>query len=90
MTKRQRKIDTNSPKPSDFFCVDCNIDTSLNDRDYYMLKDSVWESIFSGSGCLCVSCAERRLGHKFRAEDILVCPLTTEYNPYTKQILRGF
>lgn len=74
-------------KPSDFFCQDCGVDTSLDDRNYYMLKDYIWDSIFSGSGCLCVHCAEKRLGRHFIASDLSLCFLNIHMNPYTRQIL---
>lgn len=69
-------------------CKCCGKDCYADNKDYYMLKDEVWEKIFPmNNGMLCMSCAESRLGRKLQKEDILVCRLTTEDNFYTRAIL---
>ena len=71
-------------------CGGCSKDCMENPKDYYMLEDEVWLRINGHSeGMLCVDCVEERLGHKLKAEEILRCELTEEYNPYTKIILQG-
>ena len=53
-----------------------------------MLTDEVWLSIHpQGSGMLCMSCCEARLGRDLAFSDIEDCPLTRYGNPYTAYIL---
>ena len=71
-------------------CKCCGKDCYADNKDYYMLKDEVWEKIFPRKkGMLCMSCAEGCLGRKLQKEDILVCRLTAEDNLYTRSILLG-
>ena len=71
-------------------CLDCGKDTFLDDKDYYMVKEDIWEKIGAPKfGMLCMDCLETRHGHKLRKEEILLCPLTEIFNPYTKQILNS-
>ena len=68
-------------------CKGCSKDCFLDDKDYYMIKHELWDKHGVGLGMLCMDCIEERLGHKLTADDILICPLTTHMNYYTKKIL---
>ena len=72
---------------TDASCHDCGKDTFANDKDYYMVKDDLWKEHGVGKGFLCIDCLEQRLGRKLELEDILLCPLTTLFNPYTRNII---
>lgn len=53
----------------DFFCMDCDADTYVN-QQYYMLLYKVWRSInYKIDGMLCLPCAEKRLGRPLTRED---------------------
>lgn len=56
-------------------CSTCGKDVFKNPKDYYMLKDEVWNEIcnndyISKSSVLCRDCAEKILGRKFTREDM--------------------
>lgn len=70
-------------------CKDCYKDCFDDLKDYYTIKHHLWNTYGVGKGMLCMDCMEKRLGHKLYASDILICPLTTEYNPYTISILKN-
>jgi len=70
-----------------WLCVDCSKDCIIDDKDYYMIKHSLWNKIGVGDGMLCMKCLENRLGHKLKKSEILLCLLTESNNPYTKKIL---
>ncbi len=82
-------------------CKDCEIDTSANPRDYYMVTCDVWNRYGLGgsvevpggwehsgdpSGMLCMDCMERRLGRKLRRDD-LMSALVNHINPYTRGVI---
>ena len=69
-------------------CMDCKKDCLKNEKDYYMIQHDLWlKLVGSHNGMLCMDCLETRLGHKLRKEEILPCPLTEQFNSYTKEIL---
>ena len=70
-----------------WLCRDCGKDCMIDDKDYYMVSHEIWDKIGVGVGMLCMSCLEERLGHKLKKTEILLCPLTEIFNPYTKEIL---
>jgi len=80
----------NSPRPTKdkSECFDCKRDTSKNPRDYYMVIDSIWKEYGVGKNNLCMSCLEKRIGRTLEKSDILECPVTNEWNPYTSNILK--
>jgi hypothetical protein len=52
-----------------FFCMDCDVDTYVN-QQFYMLKDRLWKRINpSVDGMLCLPCAEKRLGRSLSRKD---------------------
>lgn len=56
-------------------CSTCGKDVFKDPRDYYMLKDELWEEIcnndyISKTDVLCLSCAEKILGRKITSEDL--------------------
>jgi len=60
-----------------FFCMDCDVDTYVNEQ-YYMLKDRLWRKIHpSTDGMLCLSCAEKRLGRPLTRRDFTSARLNT-------------
>lgn len=80
MTEKE-KVEAN------FICVDCGFNCLIGDKDYYMVKHNLWKKHGVGEKMLCMNCFELRLGHQLTAKDILVCPVTTQDNPYTRNIL---
>ena len=72
----------------EWFCKKCNKDCLADDKDYYMLKDDLWSTIYPEiKGMLCIGCVEELLGRKLEKDDIMICPLTVSFNPYTAKIL---
>ena len=69
-------------------CVQCGVDTFIDNRDYYMLTNELWDCVGVGEDMLCMACVEERLGRPVEAEDLLDCPLNTWLNNYTKKILQ--
>lgn len=65
------------------FCSDCKIDTRKNLKDFYMVKDHLWDEFGVGKGMLCMECFEKRLGRKLGPSDLAYCVVNTEVNPYT-------
>ena len=70
-----------------WLCKDCGKDCFIDDKDYYMVNHEMWNKYGVGTDMLCMDCMEERIGHKLTANDILRCPLTESFNPYTKAIL---
>ncbi len=69
-------------------CNSCGKLCCDDERDYYMVKHEVWKRIHPQIvGMLCMDCCEEKLGRKLIADDILIAPLTTQDNPYTRAIL---
>ena len=61
-----------------FMCLDCKVDTS-EIREYYMLKDSVWNQIYDSKvGMFCIGCCEARLKRELTPEDFKECFLNTK------------
>lgn len=70
-------------------CVECKKDTFQDNKDYYMLKDHVWKAIAKDpEDMMCMDCAEKALGHKLTITEIMICPLNTMFNDYTRSILK--
>lgn len=72
-----------------WLCKDCGKDTFIERKDYYMVTHDLWYKFGVGNGMLCMDCIENRIGRKLTKSDILVCPLTLDYNPYTSAILKS-
>lgn len=70
-----------------WLCVDCGKDCFVDERDYYMVTHEVWDKYGVGEGMLCMDCMEARIGHKLIKSEILPCPITEYFNPYTMSIL---
>lgn len=90
MLRSEYYIDERTKKEKKHWtCVDCGKDTWDNPRDYYMVKDKVWNKygLRDVRGMICVGCFESRLGHKLKITEITLCPLNFE-NPYTVKIIR--
>jgi hypothetical protein len=64
----------------DFACGKCGFDT-LNNHEYYMLKDEIWLIANDGSskGMLCIGCVEETLGRTLTKNDFTTAPV----NGYT-------
>jgi hypothetical protein len=75
------------PKPRSRLCKDCNKNCFIDNRDYFSVKDSIWETYGVGRDLLCMDCMEERLGCKLPKEVIVECRLTKERNLYTAAIL---
>jgi len=69
-------------------CKDCQKDCFLDGKDYFMVQHDIWKKYGVGLGLLCMSCMEERIGRKLIKDDILVCHVTTHWNPYTSKILK--
>jgi hypothetical protein len=74
-------------KVGEWDCEDCGKDCFKDEKDYYMIQHDLWEKHGVGRGMICMDCIEDRLGRKINAADILICPITTMFNPYTIKIL---
>ena len=59
-----------------FSCLDCAACT-LCLHEYYMVHDSVWDSI-ADRGMLCIGCLEQRLGREVSGADFTLVPLNLE------------
>jgi len=70
-------------------CKDCGKDCFIDNKDYYVVTNELWNKIGVGDDMLCMDCLEERLEHKLTIEDIYLCPLTEVFNDYTKEILNG-
>ena len=58
-----------------FFCVDCDVDTYVNEH-FYMLQDELWARIAPDvDGMLCLDCAEKRLGRPLNSSDFSQMPI---------------
>ena len=69
-------------------CMECSKDTFQDNKDYYMVTDAVWKAIAKDvEGMMCMDCVEESLGHKLKAEEIMMVPLSTMFNDYTRSIL---
>lgn len=69
-------------------CKDCGVETIRPDGiDYYMVNHKLWKKYGVGEDMLCIKCLEERMGRKLKKSDILVCPITRYYNPYTSKLL---
>lgn len=69
-------------------CLDCGKDTLQDNKDYYMLKHDVWEKISKDpKGMMCMDCVEKAVGHKLTVNEIMMAPLNTMFNEYTRSIL---
>lgn len=59
----------------EFDCLDCRLNTHL-ENEYYMLLDEIWlEAHPEDDGMLCVTCVERRLGRKLLPADFANVPI---------------
>ena len=72
-----------------WICKDCKKDCFIDDKDYYMIQNELWNKHGVGEGMLCMDCIEERIGHPLTKEDILSCILTRSHNPYTSEILNS-
>ncbi len=77
------------PPHTGWYCAECDKNTHIDPKDYYMLTFELWDAIGVGDGMLCMDCVETKLGRKLQAKDILDCPLNHNMNPYTMEILNG-
>lgn len=68
-------------------CHDCGKNVCENPVDYFMVMDELWNQYGVGRGLLCLSCFEKRLGRPLVKEDIKICELNIEWNPYTRKLL---
>jgi len=51
-----------------FACIDCKKHTD-NDKDWYFLRNELWDSLGGGEGMLCIDCLEKRLKRKVTKSD---------------------
>jgi hypothetical protein len=60
----------------DFACGKCGFDT-LNNHEYYMLKDEIWLAANEGSdkGMLCIGCVEQNIGRRLTKKDFTNAPI---------------
>ena len=73
-----------------FICLDCDVNTALN-NEYYMLESEVWkEAIPDLWGMLCLNCVELRLGRQLWPEDFTEAPLNYIHARFSAFILSRF
>jgi hypothetical protein len=70
-------------------CFDCKKYVHKNPRDFYMVTDMILAKYGVGKDELCMGCLEKRMSRLLERSDILECPVSTEWNPYTSNILKG-
>lgn len=87
LQKVNEKIETISNTKLHWICKGCGKDCSIDNKDYYMVTNEIWDKYGVGEGMLCMDCMEERIEHKLTKDDILPCPLTQIFNSYTKEIL---
>jgi hypothetical protein len=68
-------------------CSDCKKDVYKNPRDYFLVTDEVWAKYGVGRDMLCMTCLEERMGRRLERADIHDCPVSAEWNPYTRDVL---
>lgn len=61
-------------------CSTCGKDVFKDTRDYFMVKNEIWDEIcnndyISKTSVLCKTCAEKILGRKFKKSDYLDIPM---------------
>ena len=73
-----------------FVCLDCGVNTALND-EYYMLTGEVWkEAVPDLVGMLCINCVELRLGRQLWPEDFMESPINYLHSRLSARILAHF
>jgi hypothetical protein len=83
-------VDKSSPTTADEnLCHDCKKDLTKNPRDYFSVTDAIWAKYGVGRNMLCMTCLEERMGRRLERADIHDCPISSEWNPYTRNVLRG-
>lgn len=68
---------------SRFECLDCGTNTAFSD-EYYMVHDTVWDSVVKGGGMLCIGCLEGRLGRTLTPQDFTLCMVNLDHRNYAK------
>ena len=53
-----------------------------------MVTNEIWTKYGVGKDELCMGCLEKRMCRKLKKSDIDDCPVSSEWNPYTRNILR--
>lgn len=61
-----------------FLCEDCETST-LNNYEYYMVKNEIWKTFGVGDGFLCIGCLENRIQRQLTSSDFTDCPLNKGY-----------
>ena len=73
-----------------FVCLDCGVNTSLNE-EYYMLMNEVWkEAVPDLVGMLCINCVELRLGRQLWPEDFMDSPINYFHSRLSARVLSRF
>ncbi len=73
-----------------FMCLDCDVNTALND-EYYMLIDVVWlEAVPDLWGMLCLNCVELRLSRQLWPEDFMESPINYLHSRLSSLMLSRF
>ena len=71
-------------------CLDCGVNTSLNE-EYYMLTKEVWkEAVPDLVGMLCINCVELRLGRQLWPEDFMDSPINYFHSRMSALVLSRF
>lgn len=71
-------------------CNTCGKDVFKSGYDYYMLKNEVWNEVcdndyISKTDVLCLDCAEKILGRKFKKDDFLDIEMNNEAKAFCKE-----
>ena len=69
-----------------FKCKDCGRNTMAL-KEYYMVKDHVWNQAGGGKGMLCVDCLEKRLGRQLTPEDFIDAIINTNFYQHSPKLL---
>ncbi len=69
-----------------FYCLDCDVDTFIND-EIYMVNNDVWlEANPKKVGMLCIGCLEKRLGRPLTKSDFTDCRDNTVAKPRSSRL----
>lgn len=73
-----------------FVCLDCGVNTSLNE-EYYMLTNEVWkEAVPDLVGMLCINCVELKLGRQLWPDDFMDSPINYFHSRLSPRVLSRF
>ena len=70
---------------SNHFCKDCGTDT-FELKEYYMVKNNLWNKYGNGDAMLCVGCLEHRMGRQLNFRDFTNAPVNSGFFPMSARL----